>query len=147
MKRTPRAWYQELKSFFFHYGFHNLQTNVFIFIYKTNEVIVYFLVYIDDLIVIRNNSNFIDQFIIALLAKFSVKNLGALNFFLGIEVILGNGGLFLKQHKYIQELLKRSKMLDAKNVCTLMSSNPPLVLDDGSSPIDSKIYRSVIRTL
>lgn len=52
LKQAPRAWYNELKSFLVAYGFFNSRFEPFLFIYKQGFVTAYFLVYVDDLLVI-----------------------------------------------------------------------------------------------
>jgi hypothetical protein len=51
---------------------------------------------------------------------FTVKDLGTLNYFLGIEVHHTSQGLIPTQHKYIHDLLSRINMLNSKGVPTPM---------------------------
>jgi len=78
---------------------------------------------------------------------FSIKDLGSIHIFLGVDVIPTTQGLFLSQHKYIHDLLDRTKMKDAKIVLSLMSTSSPLTKYDGASAADSAEYRSVIGDL
>ena len=43
----------------------------------------------------------------------SLKDMGSLHFFLGIEVIPIRAGLFLSQHKYVRDLLANTSMSGA----------------------------------
>ncbi|GJZ21604.1 retrovirus-related pol polyprotein from transposon TNT 1-94 [Tanacetum coccineum] len=83
LKQAPRAWYIELKSFLVSYGFTNSVADTSLFIYNAHGVIVYFLVYIDDIIIIGNNTSFIDKFVQQLHDRFALKDLGELHQFLG----------------------------------------------------------------
>ena len=56
-------------------------------------------------------------------------------------------GLHLSQHKYIQDLLAKTKMTEAKAVSTPMSSTESLLLHDGFSTHDATEYRQVIGSL
>ena len=56
-------------------------------------------------------------------------------------------GVFISQEKYIQDLLKRFKMMDCKPIKTSMASNGHLDLDEGGNPIDKSLYRSMIGSL
>ena len=54
--------------------------------------------------------------------KFSMKDLGPLHFFLGIEVNYFEGGIHLNQSKYGAEMLAKTEMTLA-NVTTLLVRN------------------------
>ena len=98
LKQAPCAWYRELKKFLISYGFVNSKSDASLFIYNMNSLTIYFLVYVDDLHVTGNFKCVIHRFIHALANWFSIKDLSALNFFLGIEAIPTLEGLFLSQH-------------------------------------------------
>ncbi|XP_031286751.1 uncharacterized protein LOC116145431 [Pistacia vera] len=100
--------------------------------------------YVDDLVITGNNSPFVERIIDQLGKKFSLKDLGPLHFFLGIEVIPTRDGIFLSQHKYIRELLGKTSMKGAKDVTTPLSTSVSLKLDDDTSSFDATEYRRVI---
>lgn len=62
------------------------------------------------------------SFIRAISIRLSVKDLGHLNYFLGVEVVRTPESIFLSQHKYIHGLLSKTNMLGIKEVTTPMSS-------------------------
>ena len=66
LKEGPRAWYKKLSNFLLNYGFINSKADTSLFIYSKNSLILYSLVYVDDLIITVNDSSFISQFIDAL---------------------------------------------------------------------------------
>ena len=53
------------------------------------------MVYVDDIFLTGNNHIILDQFVHTLAKQFSVKDLGSLYHFLGVEVISTSTGLFL----------------------------------------------------
>ncbi|KAH9779039.1 retrovirus-related pol polyprotein from transposon RE1 [Citrus sinensis] len=120
LKQAPRTWFTELKNF------------------------ILSQVYVDDLLITGNSMTLIHHVITALSHKFSIKDLGPLNFFLGVEVIPTSNGLFLSQQKYIRDLLARFNMESIKETTTPLSSTTHLILNDGSSPVDASRYRSLI---
>ncbi|OMO63086.1 Integrase, catalytic core [Corchorus capsularis] len=139
LKQAPRAWYQELSTFLLQYGFINSTADASLFVYKSGSDVIYFLVYVDDLIVTGNNQHVVDQFLAQLSHRFSLKDLGNLNFFLGVEVISTASGLFLSQHKYIRDLLDKFDMSNAKETVTPMAAGIQLKLQDGTSPADATL--------
>ncbi|KAG6468875.1 hypothetical protein ZIOFF_073570 [Zingiber officinale] len=50
-------------------------------------ITMYLLVYVDDLILTRNNANALQGFINQLGVQFSIKDLGTLSYFLGVDVV------------------------------------------------------------
>lgn len=57
------------------------------FVYKTATTITIILVYVDDIIFTSDNSKFCDFIIHQLHSKFAIKDLGYLNYFIGLEVV------------------------------------------------------------
>lgn len=118
LKQTPRAWYSALNMSIMALGFHNSQANSSLFIYNANSVLCYLLVYADDLVISSNDKSFVTHIIAKLGASFSIKDMGPLRFFLGMEVISTKSSIFLSQHKYIREHLSKNNMVGAKDVTT-----------------------------
>ncbi|KAF5443514.1 hypothetical protein F2P56_036064 [Juglans regia] len=147
LKQAPRAWYSALKQALLAFGFINAKSDSSLFVFHDGPLLAYCLVYVDDLILTGNNSTFVASIIEKLGKQFSIKDLGSLHFFLGVEVLPTKNGLFLSQHKYIRDLLAKTSMDGAKDVTTPLSTSVPLKLSDGSSSVDSTEYRRVIGAL
>lgn len=79
--------------------------------------------------------------------SFAIKDLGKLNYFLGVEVTPLKTGLLLSQRRYILDLLKRTNMLEAKSISFPMSSSSSLSAFDGDSMEDPLLYRSTVGSL
>ncbi|KAM1956212.1 hypothetical protein ACFX16_025655 [Malus domestica] len=144
LKQAPRAWYKELHSFLLSHGFVNAISDASLFLLKNGTAVIYFLVYVDDLLITGNDSSLVAKFIQLLATRFSVKDLGSLHYFLGVEVLPTATGLFLSQHKYIHDLLVTAKMDGAKAVSTPLSTTHSLMLHDGSSLTDATPYRRLV---
>lgn len=111
LKQAPRAWFDRLKLALLHLGYLQSKANASLFVKHDKNLIIYFLVYVDDIIITCNKATQIKDLICQLNSQFSLKHLGNLSYFLGIEVSrLSHTGLFLSQSKYIYDLLKRTKM-------------------------------------
>jgi hypothetical protein len=67
---------------------------------ETNHGIVVIVIYVDDLIIIRDNDEDIYDLNKLLKQKFEMKDLGELRYFLGIEVIQSPKGIWLLQRQY-----------------------------------------------
>lgn len=147
LKQAPRAWYQELSTCLIQLGFQQSKSDSSLFIYTCDGVTIFFLIYVDDLLITGSDSTVISKVVEQLGRRFSLKDLGPLNYFLDIEVISVKQWLFLSQHKYIRDLLTRTKMDSAKAVMTPLATKDSLQLHDGSSPTDPTEYRRVIGAL
>ncbi|CAA7050582.1 unnamed protein product [Microthlaspi erraticum] len=147
LKQAPRAWYNELRTFLLQYGFHNSLSDASLFIYNHGGVCLYMLVYVDDMVITGNNVDHLNKFFNSLSSRFSLKDLGELSYFLGIEVQRSLSGLLLTQTRYIADLLHRTKMTDAKPVPTPMCPTTKLTLTSGDPLPDAKEFRAVIGSL
>jgi hypothetical protein len=54
-----------------------------LFIYRKGTIIIYLLVYVNDIIITSSSPSAIDALLPDLKADFALKDLGTLNFFLG----------------------------------------------------------------
>ncbi|XP_057747987.1 uncharacterized mitochondrial protein AtMg00810-like [Arachis stenosperma] len=87
----------------------------------------YLLAYVDDILVTGISATEIESLIQQLHAVFTLKDLGEMSFFLGVEVVRDSpDSLLLKQSKYIKELLGKANIPDAKPVPTSMLNSPKL---------------------
>ncbi|CAL1399312.1 unnamed protein product [Linum trigynum] len=147
LRQAPRAWYTTLCTFLQEFGFHKTHSDASLFVYSHGETLLYFLVYIDDLLLTGNDPTVLHRFQQALSHRFSLKALGAVDYFLGIEVIPTTTGYILSQHKYMVDILHHFLMTDAKPVDTPMAASTTLTLADGTPPTDATRFRQVVGAL
>ena len=146
LKQAPRAWHARLGSVLRALGFTPSTADTSLFLLQRPEVTMYLLVYVDDIILISSSAAAADRLVIALRDDFAVKDLGALHFFLGLEVSRSSAGLTLTQKKYSLDLLRRAGMLKCKHAITPMSATDRLSALDGDllSTDDATEYRSLV---
>ncbi|KAK1416517.1 hypothetical protein QVD17_32308 [Tagetes erecta] len=147
LKQASRAWYMELTSFLIQFGFKKSLADASLFIFQQGKHIIYFMVYVDDIVLTGSHPKVLEKFISTLASRFSLKDLGMLHHFLGIEVIPTSSGLFLSQHRHIEDLLTNVKMEGAKDVTTPLCSTESLYPNDGSPAVDPTPYRQIIGSL
>ena len=75
-----------------------------------------------------------------LAAKFKMKDLGIMHYFLGMEVWKNANKIFLGQRKYAVEILKKFIILDCKAITTPMASNLKLLCDASLETVDATMY-------
>ena len=147
LRQAPRAWYQELRNYLLTLGFVNSVADTSLFIKWDGQLVLYVLVYVDDMLITGNNKSAISQLITSLDSLFSLKDLGETKYFLGVEMTRSSSGLHLRQQKYISDLLEKTKMTAVKPVSTPMSPTPKLSLKSGTKLDNSSEYRATIGNL
>jgi Reverse transcriptase (RNA-dependent DNA polymerase)/gag-polypeptide of LTR copia-type/GAG-pre-integrase domain len=147
LKQSPRAWYQKLRTTLLAFGFCTSCSDPSLFVYRHDNHTMYLLVYVDDIVLTGNNTSLITQIVHLLDQKFTIKDLGKLHFFLGIEVHPHDNGLLLTQSRYIYSILDRTHMHGAKPVNTPMATGLPLTKLSGAPFEDPHLYRSVVGAL
>ncbi|XP_060202651.1 uncharacterized mitochondrial protein AtMg00810-like [Lycium barbarum] len=84
----------------------------------------------------------------ALLAsEFAMKDLGPLNYFLGIHVTRHKDGLFLSQRKYAEEIIDRARMSSCKATSTPVDTKPKVSSTSGAPYDDPTHNRSLAGAL
>jgi hypothetical protein len=73
--------------------------------------------------------------------------MGELRYFLGFQIKQLQEGTFISQTKYIQDIIKKFGMKDAKPIKTPMRTNGHLDLDTRGKSVDQKVYWSMIGSL
>jgi len=67
-----------------------------LFVYKDKGHIIYILVYVDDIIITGTSNVLVQQLTTKLHSDFSLKQLGKLDYFLGIEIkFVADGSILL----------------------------------------------------
>lgn len=146
LKQAPRAWFHKLKTFLHSHGFRSCYSDSSLFVRHHGDSLTYMLVCFDDLVITGNDNVFIESFISHLNATFSLKDLGALNYFLGIEVHYTTRGIVLSQAKYARDLLCKAKIDGAKQISSPVVAGTHLS-HDGPLLDDPTFYRSVVGAL
>ena len=70
-----------------------------------------------------------------------MKDLGLLNFFLGLEISYDQSGYYLSQAKYAYDLISHASLIDSKTVHTPMESNAHFSTTDGTLLSDGIFYQ------
>jgi hypothetical protein len=86
-KQAPRACSDKIGQYFVTSGFQTSNANFSLYVKKTNHGIIVIVIYVDDLIITRDNDAYIFDLKKLLKQKFEMKDLGELRYFFGIEVI------------------------------------------------------------
>ncbi|GKF85252.1 uncharacterized mitochondrial protein-like protein, partial [Tanacetum coccineum] len=86
----------------------------------------------------------IDEFKSCMMNKFEMSDLGLLQYFMGLEVLQKEDGIFVCQQKYATDHLKRFHMSNCEVEATPMNPGEKLQLNDGTRKADGKFFRSMV---
>jgi histone deacetylase 1/2 len=123
LKQAPRAWYSRLSSKLCNLGFTPSRADTSLFLYKKSGIVIFVLIYVDDIIVTSSSDDAISILLRSLNENFAIKDLGDLHYFLGIEVKKTQNGLLLTQEKYATDILTKVGMVTCKPAPTPLSSS------------------------
>lgn len=129
-------------------GFLASKTDVSLFFFSQDAACVYLLVYVDDILVMGNDSKLMTNLLAKLSVAFKIRDLGELGFFLGIEMVKQGTSVLLSQQRYMSDILKRAGMAECKPLATPISTtrSASSVLD--ADPFDDPTrYRSLAGAL
>ncbi|GKE65903.1 ribonuclease H-like domain-containing protein, partial [Tanacetum coccineum] len=124
LKQAPRQWNNRLSEALIENDFKQSGHDHSLYTKEYGGNFVALLVYVDDIMLTGNNINEINKVKTFLKCKFKIKDLGELNYFLGIEVLkTERGGSCLSKRKYCLELLHNYGLLACKIVSTPLPKN------------------------
>lgn len=146
LKQAPRAWFECLSTTLLTLGFEGSKADSSLFHFHKNNITILILIYVDDVIVTGNNSEAVQAIISTLSTKFSLKDLGSLKYFLGIEINRFQNGLFLSQAKYTRDLLHKARMIACSSIRTPMATKITPSVDDHDL-VNATTYRGLVGSL
>jgi hypothetical protein len=118
LKQAPQAWYSRFATYLTTLEFIEAKSDTSLFIFHRGSDTIYLLLYVDDIILTSSSMELLRCTISALQREFTMKDLGPLHHFLGITVERCPDGLFLHQHTYTLDILKRAVMVECKPCTT-----------------------------
>lgn len=121
LKHTSRQWNNTLTQTLVDLGFTQSKVDYSLFIKNHNSNCTVILVYLDDLLLAGNSLAEFNTIKSVLHKKFSIKDLGLLKYFLGLEISQSSLAISLFQRKYYLAIVCTLR-LNAK-VCTLWERN------------------------
>ncbi|KAJ0491696.1 putative RNA-directed DNA polymerase [Helianthus annuus] len=145
LKQAPRAWYSRIDTYFQNHGYERSKNEPTVYVKKGsgNDRIIICL-YVDDILYTSSSKALLDEFKAKMVSEFEMTNVGELKYFLGLEVVKKAGGFFVTQRKYARDVLQRFGMSKCKSIPTPMNAYDKFLLEDGSTLVDEKQFRSLV---
>jgi hypothetical protein len=95
LKKAPRAWYAKMDNFLIDIGFSRCHSDPNVYTKKVGSHLIILVLYVDDLILTGSDSKLLNHVKTSLKKKFEMTDLGFLHYFLGLQVLQTNEGIFL----------------------------------------------------
>ena len=147
LKQSPRNWNQVVDKWFKTYGLIPSKSDPCLYVKRKDGDILIVVLYVDDLIIAGNNRALVDQFKLAMANRFQMKDIGALKWILGMEVIRDRKQrtLQIKQTAYIDQMIVRFRMEDCYPLVIPCTGNNRRLHVKPEKP--NKLYMSIVGSL
>jgi len=142
LKQSGREWNKELNNFLMNLGFKQLVSELCLYVKRSNSNIINCIlgVYVDD-ILIAGKSKEINITKKKIKNRFKIKEIGNVDFVIGIKFIKYKNGYILNQNRYLVDLLEKYNILDLP---TLRNMKPVENEKLRKHEIDETVYRCAI---
>nr|GFA88670.1 uncharacterized mitochondrial protein AtMg00810-like [Tanacetum cinerariifolium] len=137
LKQAPRAWYDELSTFFLQNGFSKGTIDPALFIRRFDDDILLVQVYVDDIIFGSTDPRYATLFSDLMKSRFEMSMMGEMMFFLGLLVNQSPSGIFINQSNYVNEILKKYGL----NTCDIIGCKDTFKSTSGGAQfLGEKLY-------
>nr|GEZ28073.1 uncharacterized mitochondrial protein AtMg00810-like [Tanacetum cinerariifolium] len=147
LRQAPRAWYETLSTYLLENRFRREIIDKTLFIKKDKGDFLLVQVYVDDIIFGSTEKSLCTEFKGLMHKKFQISSIGELIFFLRLQVMQRDDGIFISQDKYMANILKKFDFSLVKIASTLIETNKALLKDEEVEDVDVHLYRSMIGSL
>lgn len=149
LKQSGREWNMKLEKTLKSSGLVKSKMDPCVFYNKNLQLIV--AVYVDDILVFWKSAESRDKLKKVLCGAFKMKDLGRANSCIGLNITYDNenGGIWLDQEKYTQDILQRFGMWNSKPVSTPSDVNQKLsaTMCAEGEEIDNIPYQEAVGSL
>ena len=147
LKQMPQSWFDRFTQAIQQHGYKQAQTNHTLFHKTVGKKITILIVYVDDIIVTRNDEAEIERIKQRLAQDFGMKDLGNLRYFLKMEVARNKNGISISQRKYVLDLLRDTIIMGCKPVDTPMDANLKLDMKENDELVDKGQFQRLVGKL
>ena len=126
LKQAPRQWYKKFDSFMVSHEYKRTDADHCVYFRKfTDSNFIILLLYVDDMLIAGNDSKLIGKLKERLFKSFDMKDLGPAKQMLGMRITRDRKAkkLWLSLEKYVEHVLERFNMKDAKSVSTPLANH------------------------
>lgn len=125
-KQASRQWYKKFYSFMVGHEYKRTVADHCVYVRNfSNDNFIIILLYVDDMLIVGNDINMIDKLKKDLSKSFDMKDLGLTQHILELKIVRDTKAkkLWLSQESYIEQVLERFNMKEAKPVSTPLANH------------------------
>lgn len=146
LKQSPHVWFNRFSKALRMMNYKQGADHTLFFKHQGNKITI-IIVYVDDIIVTGDDALEMEGLKKKLAAEFEIKDLGALRYFLGMEVARSRAGISVSQRKYVLDLLKETGMLGCKPAETPVDQTVKLGAQKDENPVDKGRFQRLVGKL
>ena len=139
--------FEKVSSVVAQQGFTSSPHDTALFVRRSFTGITLIHLYVDDMIITRDNFAGICSLQHFLSQHFEMKDLGTLSYFLRLKVTSLSDGYYLSQAKYASNLFSKAGIIDNKTISTSLEYNAKLTPFDGEPISDATCYHQLVGSL
>lgn len=149
LKQSSKCWNDCFNEYVTSIGFIRSKSDYCLYRKTSNELKIFILLYVDDILLTGNNNEQLKYLKQKLSEKFEMEDLGELKLFLSLNVSrnVESKTITLDQKQFILKILKRFKMQDCKGSSTPMEANLKLTKCENKENLTKSPYRELIGSL
>jgi hypothetical protein len=145
LKQSGAQWNDELNRYLIKIGYKRLFSEPCLYIKcnRNGKLLSILAVYVDDILIAGTN-NIIEKTKYLIRKRFKIKEIGNVDYIIGIKFVKHKNGYLLNQSRYIYDLLARHDMIDCKPIRNITPVENKSLQE---IRIDETKYRSLIGNL
>ena len=152
LKQSAHLWNNTIHDYLTSLGFVRNDADMCLYQKTDTRGSIFLLIWVDDVVICAENQNLVDQFKRDMKAKFLIKDLGTLKYFLGIEFHISKDQVVMKQPKYSKSIVNRfNQHLSATKWTPMVNNIHHELANNKDSPrLDSTMttrYRELVGSL
>ena len=145
LKQAGRAWNKKMDAALVELAFKPLQSDSCVYVHRDGNAAMFLLLYVDDLLLVTNDTTLLSSTKKALSARFDMKDMGEAHFILGVQIRRDRAKrqLYLSQAEYIRTILERFGMQDCKPAASPMVTGAKLLRSDSGAEVSSESMANI----
>ena len=148
LKQAGLAWWRALKESMEKLGFISLSSDAGVFLYRNKDFFVIAIIYVDDAIFCGPSKLMVNTMKEAFMQRWETRDLGEVTEFLRMRIVREGRSIHLDQTAYLQTVLQRCGMQNAKAAATPLPAGYVLTPStEAADPERRSRFQTVIGSL